>query len=369
MKKVYGIERIPCDTQMRTILDGVEPEKLRPIYKSIVQQLQRGKVLEQYQVLGGYYVVALDGTGYFSSRKVHCEHCLEKKLKNGETLYQHQMLGAAIVNPVQKAVIPLMPEPIIKQDGTTKNDCERNASKRFIAKLRQDYPKMRFIVTEDALSSNAPHIMELQKHKMRFILGVKEGDHAYLFEQARLAVEQGEATEFIRQTDGVTQRFRFVNQLGLNASHPDLRVNLLQYWEVTPHGTRYFAWVTDITLTRQNVAPIMRIGRARWKIENETFNTLKNQGYHFEHNFGHGQHHLSTVFALLMMLAFLVDQAQQLACQLFQATLAKLGSKKRLWQAMRALFYSIPFSSMEDLYKALLYGYEIESIIILQGDT
>jgi hypothetical protein len=82
----------------------------------------------------------------------------------------------------------------------------------------------------------------------------------------------------------------------------------------------------------------MRGGRARWKVENETFNTLKNQGYHFEHNFGHGDKNLSVVFASLMMLAFLVDQAQQLACDLFQAVLKKEGSRIRLWEHMRALF-------------------------------
>ena len=369
LHEVYQIENIPCDTQMRTILDEVEAEELRPIYKSIVQELQRGKVLEEFQVMGKYYVVSLDGTGYFSSRKVYCENCLEKKLRNGEIIYYHQMLGAVIVHPEQKAVIPLMPEPIIKQDGKKKNDCERNAAKRFITKLRQDYPKLPFIVVEDALSSNAPHIWELKKHKMRFILGVKEGDHKHLFKKAYEAHEQGNATEFERHEGQVTHRFRFVNQLPLNQSNADLKVNLLQYWEMSEDGIQYFAWVTDFTLTRFNAYDIMRIGRARWKVENETFNTLKNQGYHFEHNFGHGKKNLSSVFASLMMLAFAVDQAQQLACQLFQATIIKLGSKKRLWKAMRALFYSIPFDCMESLYKALLHGYRIESIVILEGET
>ena len=72
-------------------------------------------------------------------------------------------------------------------------------------------------------------------------------------------------------------------------------------------------------LTPDNVDVIMRGGRARWKIENETFNTLKNQGYHLEHNYGHGEQNLSVVFAMLMMLAFLVDQTQQLCCPVFQA--------------------------------------------------
>lgn len=76
----------------------------------------------------------------------------------------------------------------------------------------------------------------------------------------------------------------------------------------------------------------MRGGRARWKIENETFNTLKNQGYNLEHNYGLGEKHLGVVFTMLMMLAFLVDQTQQLCCQLFQCVWGKVRSEKALWK-------------------------------------
>jgi hypothetical protein len=364
---VYGIKQIPCDTQMRTILDEVEPESLRPVYKQVFRDLQRGKGLEPYRILGKYYLLSLDGTGYFSSKQIHCVNCLVKKLRNGETRYSHQMLGAAIVHPELKTVIPLMPEPIIKQDGETKNDCERNAAKRFFEKLRQDHPRLPLIVTEDALSSNAPHIAELKKHNLRFILGVKERDHAFLFEQVARAREAGRSIEYECIKNGITHRFHFVNQVPLNASNPDVLVNFLEYWEVTDKRAQYFSWITDFTIEPHNAYTLMRAGRARWKIENETFNTLKNQGYQLEHNFGHGKNHLSVIFALLMMLAFLVDQIQQAACPLFQAVLAKIGSKKRLWERMRSLFYDLHFKCMEDLWRALLYGYKISGFVILDG--
>ena len=98
-----------------------------------------------------------------------------------------------------------------------------------------------------------------------------------------------------------------------------------------------------------------RGGRKRWSIENETFNTLKNQGYHFEHNYGHGVQNLSVVFAMLMMLAFLVDQAQQLCCPLFRAVWQKLGSKRALWEKLRSHFYHFAFRSMRHLYEVILY--------------
>jgi len=101
------------------------------------------------------------------------------------------MLGAAIIQPDVRAVIPRMPEPMVQPDGTAKNDGERHAAKRFIIKLRQDHPHLKFIVTEDALSSNAPHIETLHDYGCHYILGVKEGDHAYLFTQVQAAEAAG----------------------------------------------------------------------------------------------------------------------------------------------------------------------------------
>lgn len=195
LQRVYGIERVPCDTAMREILDPVEPESLWPFFKGVFRALQRGKALEAMVFVEGHSLLALDGTGYFSSTQIHCESCLETHHRNGTVTYRHQMLGAALIHPDRREVIPLMPEPIIKQDGTDKNDCERNAAKRFIVKLRQDHPHLKLIVTEDSLSSNAPHIQVLQDHHLHSILGVKAGDHAYLFEQVEAAEQAGRVTD------------------------------------------------------------------------------------------------------------------------------------------------------------------------------
>jgi hypothetical protein len=199
-------------------------------------------------------------------------------------------------------------------------------------------------------------------------LGVKKGDHAFLFERVEAAHQAGQTTEVEISGAGMKHQFRFINQVPLNKSNPDLLVNFVEYWEIRKNGKiQHFCWITDFTVTTDNVFQIMRGGRARWKIENETYNTLKNQGYHFEHNFGHGKKNLSVVFALLMMLAFLVDQAQQLACCLFQAVLKKEGSRTSLWEHVRALFYSLEFDSMENIYRALLYGYKVKGLVIFDS--
>ncbi len=357
MKALFGIGHIPSDTGMREILDPLDPEHLRAVFNDVFRQLQRGKALEAFEFYAGGYLLSLDGTGYFSSQKVHCPSCQVKQHRNGVVTYQHQMLGAVIVHPDLKEVIPLAPEPIQKQDGSTKNDCERNAARRLLAKIRREHPRLKLTVVEDGLASNGPHVRDLLEYGMHFILGAKPGDHASLFAQVEAARREGRSPKLTRQEGGVTCEVSWVGGVTLNESHPDLRVDFLEYREYDAEGKclKHFTWITDFSINRRNAWELARGGQARWHIENETFNTLKNQGYHFEHNYGHGQQNLSVVFAMLMMLAFLVDQAQQLCCPLFRAVWKKLGSKRALWDNLRSHFRHFTFRSMQQLYEVILY--------------
>lgn len=357
---IYGMGSIPCDTSMREILDGVDPNDLRPLFKAAFRQLQRGKILEKMVFMEGCYLLNLDGTGYFSSDSLYSDACLERKnKKTGKVTYHLQTVGAAVVHPDYKEVIVLPPETIRKQDGETKMDCERNAVRRFLVKLRQDHPHLQLIVNEDGLSSNGPHIDDLKANNLHYILGAKEGDHKFLFQYVDDAVANGDVMELtVNKKDAphVTHCFRIVFNAPLNKLHKDKRVTFVEYWEEDSKTgkTQHFSWITDLTITEENVFQFMRGARARWKIENETFNTLKNQGYQFDHNFGLGKKHLSEVFVLLMMLAFLVDQIQQLCCPLFQAALKSFTSKRSFWEKVRSKFYEFYIESMEDLYRSLL---------------
>lgn len=373
LKSIYGIGQIPCDTQMRTRLDEVHPDELRPAYKSLFRSAQRGKALEKMVFMERYYLIALDGTGYFSSTKLHSPACLEKTCsKTGKITYHLQALGAAIVHPDSKVVIPLPPEPICKQDGQTKNDCERNAARRWLIKFRKDHPYLPVIITEDALSPNAPHIRDLMEADCRFILGVKEDDHKYLSARLDEAVYSRQAVEHERADEkkpDVHHFFRFTNGVPLNESNQDIQVNVLEYWEASPTGDKTFCWVTDFTITKENAHLIMQAGRARWKIENETFNTLKNQGYNLEHNYGLGEKYLSMTFFSLMMLSFLVDQLQELCCSLYREVRKKTGSKRELWEAIRGAFRLIAVQSMEMIYRLILAGPQNYQIVPIEDSS
>ena len=196
---------------------------------------------------------------------------------------------------------------------------------------------------EDGLASNGPHIRELVSANIRYILGAKEKDHEYLFHKAALEEKAGRSTNiYVADAQDPKKRhnFFFVNGLPLNKANKDLKVNFLQYWEITldDEGNeirgkqKQFSWVTDLEITAENVFEIMRGGRARWRIENETFNTLKNQGYNLTHNYGLGKANLSMVFVTLMLLAFLVDQTQQLCCGRYRAAWKKIRQKIRFFE-------------------------------------
>jgi hypothetical protein len=359
---VFGITTIPCDSQMRTILDPLALSFFQAAFLTVFRQVQRGKDFEKMAYYDGHYLLSGDGTGYYSSSKVASPYCLEKKFKNGETLYYQQIYAASFVCPGCKVVIPTFPEVITQQDGSNKNDCERNAAKRYFEAFRLEHPHLKVIVVEDGLSSNGPHIRDLQRLNLRFILGAKPGDHVSLFAQLNQAAIEGKTTdiEFLDQGDKQKAHFfRFMNQVPLNKSNPDLLVNVLEYWQIDKdEKITKFSWVTDILITEENVMQLMRAGRARWKVENETFNTLKNQGYNLGHNYGLGKKNLSAVFTILMMLAFLIDQVQQLSCWLFQEALQKVESKRYLWENIRGFFHNYRVDSMETILRAIAHGFE-----------
>jgi hypothetical protein len=349
LRDLYHVEHPPCDTYLRERLDLVDPAVVRPAFKKVFTAFQRGKGLEEFVYLDGHVLISADGTGQFSSGNICCPHCCVKNHQNGTQTYYHQMFGACIVHPDKRNVIPLCPEIILNQDGSSKNDCERNACKRFLEHFRREHPHLKAIILEDGLSSTAPHIRMIEEYGLKYILGAKPGDHEFLFEQ----LNTSEATVYheVRTEDGYYHQYAFLNGAALNKSNPDVKVNIIEYRQTDSTGRELtFSWVTNILVSTRNIEKIVRAGRARWKIENETYNTLKNLGYNFEHNYGHGKKYLSSVLCLLMMLAFLIDQVQEMCCTLFQQCKKVAGTYRELWSAMRTLFHYIELKSWENFY-------------------
>ena len=216
---VFGIGNIPCDSQMRAILDPVDLSALRAPFRSVFRALQRGKSFEKMTFIDDHYLLSGDGTGFYSSENVSSPYCMGKKQKNGKTLYYQQMYAAAIVHPEHKEVIPVFPEMITQQDGANKNDCERNAAHRFYKEFRREHPHLKVVVVEDALASNGPHIRDLERLNLRYILGAKPGDHKYLFAQLQ-QLEKDKQVHEVKCIDTTERKkvhlFTFAKQLPLN---------------------------------------------------------------------------------------------------------------------------------------------------------
>ena len=351
LQTLFNVNTIPKETQMREVVDSILSTELEPIFADFFKPLQRGKQLEQFKIFNGGYFMPIDATQYFVSQKIHCPKCLYKNHSNGKTTFYHQVLAAAIVCPGIKQVIPLAPEPIQNTDGTTKQDCEINAGKRLLKKIRADHPKLKITIGGDSLYSKQPFINELKANNMSFILVAKPTDHKNLYQwfTETRAINETHTLK-IKDLNGKDHVYEWLNGIPLNDTKNADDVNFFQY-SIFKGEKRTFrsSWVTDIKITSKNIKELVKCGRARWKIENETFNTLKNQGYHATHNYGHGYKHLAYNFFLMNLLAFYMHQIFQLSCGHYQYCRTKFTAYKDFWNNLRSIIRYHLFSSWERL--------------------
>ena len=354
LSTVFGLGEIPGDSQLRDLIDRHPHGPLSEVYADVLERLSDSGVLNQFEFLPQQYLLTIDGTQYFGSDALQCPHCLVKQHKDGRKEYAHQILQATIVRPDMSQVIPLAPEFIANEDGQDKQDCEINAAKRLIARLRASGQALPYIIVGDSLYSKQPFIMSLLQtpQPLHFILVAKPTDHKDLF--ANIAgLRRGKLLEGkqMRDKQGRVHRYEWVNGVSLNADPKSPTINFLEYTILAKDGSLNFhnSWVTDLTLDEQNVEWITRGGRARWKIENESFNTLKNQGYHIEHNFGHGVQYLSEALFLLNLLAFFFHQIFELLDALYQQARAGFSARREYWNAIRNSFRMFIFKNWDEV--------------------
>lgn len=362
LKNMWHIQTVPSDTQMRTIMDEIDSRELEGLFTTFFRLVQRGKHLDQYRVLGAYYLCVIDGSEYFSSDHIGCPSCLQQKVKKkqGDVLqFSHQIVQAAVVHPKLSPVIPLCPEQVRNTDGHDKQDCETNAGKRLLEKVRKVHPKLPLIIAADSLYSTQPMIETIVSQGMRYCLVAKPGDHKTLMEwvDGLRRINDLMVLEYIDQK-GRTHIYEWVNKVPLNGNKDAPSVNYFEY-RMKDRGKIVYhnSWVTDFMIDDDNVEELVRIGRSRWMIENEVFNTVKNHGYHIDHNYGHGVKDLSFNFFLLNMFAFFLHQIFELTDRTYQWLRKKLGSKKNLWDHLRIYSHAIIFQDWEDLLLRIAHDY------------
>jgi len=365
-RMIFVIEELPSDNQIRDILDDVSPSHVSGVFDEILTSLEKKGVLEEFRSLYETYVVALDGLQYHSSQKVHCENCNTKKHKDGKVTYSHTMVAASIVKAGNDKVICLAPEFITPQDGHEKQDCELAAGKRLIAAKAPLFRELGVTITGDDLYCHQPFCEQLIAEGLKFVLICKPESHKITYELIEELDAQGGVEHLERRRKRkrgnkfVIDHYRFVNNVALRAGADALEVNWCEIITTDQNGKVLYrnAFATNYELTADNVSEVASAGRARWKIENEHNNTLKTKGYHLEHNFGHGQEHLSSLLAVLNLLAFLGHTVLEIVDNLFQELRQRIGRRDTFFGDIRALTTYWCFGSWRDLLLCMKEGLE-----------
>ena len=324
-ENMLNVKEIPCNNQIKRLVDVIEPKEFTENFKAGVEIAQKTGVFEQYKVLKDVIPIAIDGVSFQSSEKTHCSHCLHIT-KDGKTKYYHSMVAAVIVHPASNVVLPLMPEMIRNDDKPQKDaktdkpdekvsyenqkqDCERTAAKRLLEKHGDYYKELNAMLLGDDLYANYNTCKDILDRELSFLFTCKDESHPWIAEQFKYSEPE---TLKITEWNGRNQieyRYKWVNGLENRADGDVLLVNYIYFetYNVEKDKITYKnSWVTDKLVTKVNVKELVECGRARWKIENENNNVLKNYGYHLEHNFGHGEKHACEIFCVLNILAFLV---------------------------------------------------------------
>ena len=351
-QSLFGMTAIPTDVYIRQMLDGAPPSAFDPLF---FKTIETDGVLAPFQRLGGRTLIALDGTECFCSREIHCQRCSTRKRSDGGTEYFHAFLGASIVAPGHQQVLPLPPEFIAPQDGAEKQDCERNAAKRWLARHGPAVRHLRPIFLGDDLFACQPIATAVHQAGGNFIFTCKPASHPTITEYLNGAELEEYRQTTVTRGKRTTTIHRWLSAVPMRDTKDALSVNWLSVEIQNAKGKRtyYNSFVTDLPVTSGNVAELAACGRARWKIENETFNVLKTNGYHLEHNFGHGKETLASVLVTLNLLAFALHTAARLALLAWRQAVIARGATYRFFEHLRTVTAYVVFENWDHLLRSI----------------
>ena len=365
---LFGVHQIPSDNQIRNLLDPVPPATVFPLFAEISEGLYRHGYLQPFRSRFNTCLVAFDGTEYFSSQKLGCDHCSHRTLNNGAILNYHVVLTPVVVAPGQETVVPLAPEFVRPQDGHDKQDSELAAARRWLEHWGGRYAPWGITLLGDDLYCHHPFCQEVRRHGFHFLFVCRPQSHPTLYEWVADFARLGQVRTVIKTRWTGKQRlidpYRYVHQVPLRDRDDALVVNWCELTTTTATGKVVYtnAWATSHPITDDTVTVLVAAGRSRWKIENDNNNVLKTKGYHFEHNYGHGQHHLAALLATLLLLAYLCHTVLDWMDQRYRAVRAILPSRRTFFEHLRALLQYLPFDSWDHLMAFMLHALEPVSV-------
>ena len=354
---LFEMERIPCDNHIRAMLDPVDPKSFFPVFHTAFKALEEGGGLKDFRRLNGHVLIAFDGTEYFRSDAISCSNCSTRGRKGGKVEYFHTLLSATLVAPGHNRVVPLPPEFVAPQDGSEKQDCENRAARRWLKAHGAHYAKLDPIYLGDDLYSRQPICEDVLASGGHFLFVCKPASHKTLYEWLAGVEVPQRVVARKRGKTRVTHTYRWMEAVPLRDGDDAMTVNWLEIAIVDAKGNVTYrnSFITDLPVNAENVADLAAAGRARWKIENETFNVLKTKGYNLEHNFGHGKENLAAVLATLNLLAFTFHTVAELTEELWHKALETAGTRIGFFSKMREVVALLVVSSWQDLFEILTF--------------
>jgi hypothetical protein len=289
-----------------------------------------------------------------------------------------------IVRPGSNRVIALAPEFITPQDGQEKQDCENAAAKRWLRAKGSWLKQLGVTITADDLYCKQPLCELMLKEGVDFILVCKEESHKTLYEYVEFQKEDIRTVKVSRWEGKryLVDTYRFINGVPLKDGDDALEVNWCEIITRVEEKEKdkdkdtnrskviyKNAFATNFVITEKNVKEIVAEGRARWKVENENNNVLKNKGYHLEHNFGHGKENLAALFAAFNILAFLFHTVLELVDEKYKLIRQTLPSRETFFQDIRALTRYLYFDGWETLMRFMIIGLKKQLHMIPLPDT
>jgi hypothetical protein len=355
MKQLFGTEEIAHGDTLDYAFRKLNIEEVQHMVSWMTCRLVRKKVLSKWRLFDYYYLVAIDGTGVLSFSERHCPYCLTQKLNNGSTRYYHPVLEAKLIT-ANGFAFSLMTEFIENRDpNATKQDCELKAFYRLARRMKKQFPRLPMCLLMDGLYAGGPTFKICEQNRWKYMIVLTDDDLRDLNQEYESLLQISPDCQCqIELDDGSSQTFRWMNSISYTDSNQDQHsVNVIECNEITHSNqkTSKNKWVTNFTLTSGNIPKLSKVGRSRWKIENEGFNLQKNGGYRLEHPYSH--HDVACkVFYLLLQIAFTIFQLMANG-SLFQTAFPKgVGSLKniafRLLEAWRNLCFDI--RHFNDLY-------------------
>jgi hypothetical protein len=338
---ILKVRKIPSANHLTRLLDAINPGDFTGVFDEGLRTAAKYGGLDRYLVLGERHLIALGGVWFYQSTAINCEHCLRHKTRDGEALYYHDMVAAVLVKAKEETVLPLNPEFIRNEDGREKQDCERNAAKRWLENNAERYKWLDPILLGDDLYADYPTCTAVLEKGLHFLFTCKPLSHQWLYDSIDEGCLEQKTVRTWTGREHLEHRYRWRNGVEIREEQPTLAVNYLslEIWNEEKGNVTYRnSWVTDLPVDEKNVIEMAGCARARWKIENEHNNVLKHHGYHLEHNFGHGQEHACEIYAVLNLLAFQMHGVMLLLDELYQKARKSIRRRDEFFAGMRIFF-------------------------------